>query len=167
MIANADDNAVMYHFLRQVPVITSLSQVVEAGYKLLDSFILLLTVTIEFVPLKDHVLLYLNKGVKLVHHSLVVLLLVGRNPDGLQHLLRVLAHTVEERTHLLFSPFCGQPRSDTKLFKPVLSARPLIRSAEVKCGGGAADVGLPSHPTSDTMQRSSWISKHLIFTEQQ
>ena len=52
MITNADDNAVVYHFLRQVPVITSLSQVVEAGYKLLDSFILLLNATIEFGLLK-------------------------------------------------------------------------------------------------------------------
>ena len=54
MIASADDNVVIYHFLRQVPVITSLSQDVEAGYKLLDSFILLLNATIEFGPLKDH-----------------------------------------------------------------------------------------------------------------
>ena len=54
MIANADDNAVTYHFLHHVPVIRSLSQDVEAGYKLLDSFILLLNATIEFGPLKDH-----------------------------------------------------------------------------------------------------------------
>ena len=68
MILNASDKAVVYHFLCQVSVITHLSQVVEASYKLHNSFVLL-NVVIELGPFKDDVSTYLKEATELVHYG--------------------------------------------------------------------------------------------------
>ena len=111
MIANAGDKAVTYHFLRLIPVITRLSQVVEASYELLNSFVLLMDAAIELGPFENHVATYLKEAIKLVQYRLVALPLVGRDPRGSQRVLRILAHTVEERAHLSSSSSADSPEA--------------------------------------------------------
>ena len=147
---------VVYHFLRQVLVITSLSQVVEAGYKLLDSFILLLNATIEFGPLKKASDLsttvwqyFFSLGVILVDRNVSSVSSRGAHPPASLPLLRTAQKRYKTVQTFAYSA-ATHPECGSLMWK-----------------GGAADVGLPTHPTSDTTQRSSWISKHLIFAEQQ